>query len=1793
MTVDEDGYLVYASNDLLDYAGSTTANIYGTLEISGSSTRFLNESASMVLNFYAGSTVKGSGFINLANDKGLNVKANPNNPSATKASFQLGLKYNYKNSTSTITVDSGVELELSGSMYTHNGNTAGGITKAGEGKMTFTSGCTTSSFPATLTVSAGEAEIACTFGGNINVGSKVIFASTGGISGTKAISGSGEVVGNQTFPLPGSGFTGTLTINGIAAPGMTSTAATTIYGSVLNVNSGAVVLTGAVTTLPATIDIASGAILAFTSSSVSSLSLTLGTWDGQLYISNDCSALATLTIDAGTARSLARAQLLLTSSGVLDTVNIGFTEISGEGGTITLTGTSGISEIDGRTYNYSVLRKDGETVSADYEDGTLTYAPAISGSATLFDITFRNNSADVGKQTGTFTYKAVAGAALKYDTVATFNNAEWDDTTGVYIKHHPYIDSAYSTFAGLSDFTAVVVGQMSPTHNTEFIHFGSSKDSRTGLLITTTENDNEVIIAPNTGASVDTENAVKMTVPNAASCRHAYVIIKSGTTFEVWVDGVRRGNFTVAADYQLGNSSHSGIQVGSDFGGIIKNAAVYNNVPVNESETGVINVIRVFDYAITEAQAEAIFAAYPYSTAAGIYERTLDSNGNLSSAGAWAKVDDEENTYAIPLRATVDEVVYAPNANITATADVTLTANADLEIDTLTIKESESTLTVASDGEHSIIVSGSALVYGPLKVVYGALDLDGTPVQLGADGSLAFDCSALDVSGIYTVTRYQLTGLMDRNDAKVSVIPPAAPGYTVTLEYTTNKYYELVVTPDHAPGDEIYWISGTYWSDTNENTARFYLDAEGTDETEYFEGDMIVIPNTTTRYFGTIGDGVKLKYDCDGTIVVYKSGDIGCALKNANVTVESGTTLSFEQPSWSPQPQPEIVGCTFTGGGNITVPSGVTLTVSGVVSSAISFGGAGTVNVGDGATLSLTGSAAVTSTLQGSGTITYATALGSSMSLGTWTGTVVLPQITNVGATGFYFNWYGKAGSTIEIANGFSGWLNAGSDDTRNVKANVVISNNKSLIITGTNGNTTYGFAKVSGNGNLTVQQTYQPTSITIGLLEGYTGTLATTDDDGGTPTAITVNKVKLASTPAAGDKLIATSTPDYVNIATGDGQGVYVGDIKQNITLMKKSDGIYVAASSSTTGEGSGAVTTVETDSSATAVEASVTVEEGYAGTIVIPSNVKKLNISGATVEDSKLKLKVAYNETTTIYENVLTRDGSGNVSLKDDAKVGDVKVKAEVKTGDAEHPPMAMTGSAPSFTAKTIPGLYYAVKAASNLSDLDNNKYKYGEAKQATGDTLSLDAPTFPGTVQYYRIDTATTENDLTRYIISTDQVADTPVDDRIFEHGETGWNHDVYRIPAMAATPDGTTVMGIFDARYNYQDLGVRLTSEGYNADTASPDHYTGIDIAGCYSLDSGASWSGPQIMIDVPNASDPKTGDKTTALTKAMELGDPCIVYDSANSKFIMMGITGGGLTTPTNTTSNAILADVVMYECTLASVQSGNPTWVGPVSVKAAIETALQTADTAANNFTYPSSFTGDGYLGILEGPGHAFVTRAACGDIPANTVVWPMQYVIRQGGRWTLKGGNFAAWKDGSGNWHTTKLVPNSGDDKNYVTQEGCITQLDNGDLLYMCKKIGGGTRPFYKSTDGVIWTFLNEITIAGSEAHQGSILRLGSGSDGHSRYAAVFATGTLRSDIKAFIGTDDGSGSVTWDTENPITVWAGATGTADDDGNGPHGNLVYGYNSLVMLDATTLGVLSEANGHIYFTKVDVSSALR
>ncbi len=261
-----------------------------------------------------------------------------------------------------------------------------------------------------VTVAAGKTWTADS--GIVVNGTLTLEDSTSTLSGT--ISGSGEIVANQSFPVPGNGFTGTLTINGDPTDG-TTTDATAIYGSRLNVASGMVGLTGNVATIPSKIDIQSGASFWVVNSSVTSLDIALGTWDGQLNLAG-CTGLTSLTLNAGTARSIDTTKLALPNTATLATVNVVVEEAHGNGGVINLTSMTGLPAVEGCTYNYSVKREDGSMVTPTLTDGTLTYAPLISGKATMYDATFTNVMA--------LAYKYNSGAGIGKDDALTpyYNN---------------------------------------------------------------------------------------------------------------------------------------------------------------------------------------------------------------------------------------------------------------------------------------------------------------------------------------------------------------------------------------------------------------------------------------------------------------------------------------------------------------------------------------------------------------------------------------------------------------------------------------------------------------------------------------------------------------------------------------------------------------------------------------------------------------------------------------------------------------------------------------------------------------------------------------------------------------------------------------------------------------------------------------------------------------------------------------------------------------------------------------------------------------------------------------------------------------------------------------------------------------------------------------------------------------------------------------------------------------------------------------------------------------------------
>ena len=373
--------------------------------------------------------------------------------------------------------------------------------------------------------------------------------------------------------------------------------------------------------------------------------------------------------------------------------------------------------------------------------------------------------------------------------------------------------------------------------------------------------------------------------------------------------------------------------------------------------------------------------------------------------------------------------------------------------------------------------------------------------------------------------------------------------------------------------------------------------------------------------------------------------------------------------------------------------------------------------------------------------------------------------------------------------------------------------------------------------------------------------------------------------------------------------------------------------------------------------------------------------------------------------------------------------------------------------------------------------------------------------------------------------------------------------YRIPALAKGTNGVMVAA-FDLRYN-----------------GTGDLPNAIDIAECRSGDGGLTWEPPRVGIDVAN---------TNHYSKLCDIGDPCMLYDPAGEKFWLMGITGGGLAA--SHSGGVSVADVVLYTRGAGRDDtwqewSGGPAG-NPRSVKQMILDSLASVDSGASSDE-------DAIRGILQGPGHGIVQRqtvyAADGSVlmPAGALVFPMQYFPSSNFNYTHA---FAAYStDGGNTWQATKLTP--GDE---YAQENCVMELDDGSWYMICK---GKTqsqkqRQLFRTTDYRNWTYCGSITP--SEWVQGSSLKLGVGPDGTGRYAACFSP-SGRSDITLHFGRDttavtpNGVG-VEWDLGTRV-VYEGSTGGM-------------GYNSLAMLDDRTLGILLEADGHIYMLAEDVGDIL-
>lgn len=390
----------------------------------------------------------------------------------------------------------------------------------------------------------------------------------------------------------------------------------------------------------------------------------------------------------------------------------------------------------------------------------------------------------------------------------------------------------------------------------------------------------------------------------------------------------------------------------------------------------------------------------------------------------------------------------------------------------------------------------------------------------------------------------------------------------------------------------------------------------------------------------------------------------------------------------------------------------------------------------------------------------------------------------------------------------------------------------------------------------------------------------------------------------------------------------------------------------------------------------------------------------------------------------------------------------------------------------------------------------------------------------------------------------LANKPIEDEdgdIASHCEEGPTvNGMYRIPAVAKSTNGVLV-AVYDCRYVDGD---DLPNE--------------IDLVENWSCDGGVTWTKPRIAVDVLNKDNGR-------FTKGTNVGDPCILYDPTADMFWVMGITGYGLRG-----SDSTLSDVVL--CSRGTGK--NSAWSTPVSVQSQILDALRNAgETATADTTI---------RGVLQGPGHGFAQRnavfAADGEtilVPPGALVFPMQYFPANSNYEDSR--TFALYSvDGGKTWKATKLTP-----VDFVAQENCITELDDGSWYMIAK---GYSRELFRTTNYVEWVHVGNLSP--SCWVQGSCLRIGIGPDGCSRYVAAFTTSNSperRSHLVLHFGRDTtssnpGGNGVEWDC-GEWDIYPEASGGLS-------------YNSLVMIDDRTLGVVFEAHGHIYLRKVDVKALL-
>lgn len=630
--------------------------------------------------------------------------------------------------------------------------------------------------------------------------------------------------------------------------------------------------------------------------------------------------------------------------------------------------------------SFKVANATGVTVKVKRPDGTLAETTVdddgfakmndfgseirITNWATAFDIVYENTSA--------FVHKDVSGAISQSDSTITYNKEGTGHDVGALLKHHPYINNIGNAwFEATEALTLAVVGTMSEQPRTTFIHMGYSIDGYTGLLIATGEKKDEVIIAWNDHRTVS--EITRMSVPNAASERHVYIVTKSDvgdkSTFTVYLDG--KSWKTVSIDRI---TIKGGVQVGSDFGGEIRGygdstkswydpqSKNYFAGVADTDNTGLVNLIRVYDRVITEAEIREYSKAnqYPYYPPHGASTRVF-----AGETANWLEADEPPTAWSVTPKGGSATPANAPaegsSLSTTLSAENTaITINvpaAGIVYEELEVIGSGSATFEKGVNSGAISVSGAATLYRPITVKPGSIDLSKTPITLSEEGAIHFDYSSYNVMTTYVTTKVNLTGEVVKNNAKITFTPPTTSNYrTVTMSYDEDlKQYVMTITPNHENGASVYYDTTSDVTPGNQGGRVWNAPQNPKSQTAVFPNDTIVFGygsfNKPSWFFKDVV-GSTFEFASDMSLGHGASGDAGKLFDGKTVKVNDGVTLTL-RGSWrnvalgtvtttgtgsiefvadeGNHPYYEPTADSISGTAKIVVASGMTLTVTGSV----------------------------------------------------------------------------------------------------------------------------------------------------------------------------------------------------------------------------------------------------------------------------------------------------------------------------------------------------------------------------------------------------------------------------------------------------------------------------------------------------------------------------------------------------------------------------------------------------------------------------------------------------------------------------------------------------------------------------------------------------------------------------------------------------------------------------------------------------------------------------------------------